>query len=308
MIVALALALTFQGVSAEFSPAATKDYKGFESAVRSVSFSEDEAKVFGASDSEIIVFDAATGNETARVEVFGPSAVSSRVALRGGIDSFTLVDLPGLSGGKLVKFEELGYPKSDVLGFSALSRDGSGAIVSGVASRSSLIVGARAAPFTHEKFSVTAVAAAPQGKLFTMGSLSGEVRIVDPDGKAVFAVDAKAGAVTALAFSRDGDALAIGTGDGSVKVYRNDPWWVEAAGACGAMVYAVGWSEDGSLIAAASAKSDGGRVNLIDPKNGKTIAKSDFSTGIYSVAFSKKGDRIALGCEDGVIRVKALRR
>jgi len=308
LIVALAAALALQGGAVEFASSATKDFAGFESAVRSVSFSEDEAMVYGASDSEIILFDATSGKQTGRVEVFGPSAVSSKAALRGGIDSFTLLDLPSLTGGKLVKFEDLGYPKTDVLGFAGLSIDSAGALVSGVAFRSAVIVGEKRAPFTHEKFSVTAIAAAPDGKLFAMGSLSGEVRLIDPDGKVLFSQDAKAGSVVSLAFSVQGDALAVGTGDGSVKVYRNNPWWVKTSAACGGMVYALGWSPEGDVITASSAKIGGGRVSLLDSKTGKVAAKLDLTTGVYAVAFSKKGNRIAMGCEDGVIRVKALRR
>jgi WD40 repeat protein len=213
-----------------------------------------------------------------------------------------------LAGGRSINFEDLGYPKSDVLGFAALSDDGVGTVVSGVASRSALIVGEKRTPFTHEKFSVTALAAAAEGKLFAMGSIAGEVRLIDPEGKTVFAQDAKAGAVTSLAISRRGDAFAVGTGDGSVKIYRNDPWWVKASAVCGAMVYALGWSPDGGFIAAASGRTGGGRVSLFDSKTGKTLAKLDLQTRVYAVAFSKKGDRIALGCEDGVIRVRALRR
>lgn len=308
MILSLIATLVLQGASAEFVATASKDYEGFESAVRSVAFSDDEAFLYGASDSEIIAFDAVSGKETSKVEVFGPSAVSPKFALRGGIDSFTRLDLPRLTGGRLMKFEDLGFPKSDVLGFSALSSDGVGVMVSGVAFRSALAGGGEPISFTHEKFSVTAISASPQGKHFAMGSLSGEVRVIDPTGKPVFSADAKAGAVVSLAFSHQGDAFAIGTGDGSVKVYRDVPWWVKASGAVGGMVYAVGWTPKGDLIAAASSKTGGGRVHLIEPTTGKTLAKTDISTGVYAVAFSAKGGRIALGCEDGVIRVKALRR
>jgi len=308
VIIALAVALGLQGPSAQLLATESKDYGGFESAVRSVAFSEDGAYVFGASDSEIIVFDAISGKETARAEVFGPSAVSSRVALRGGIDTFSLGDLPGLTGGKIVKFEQLGYPKSDVLVLAALSADGTGAIVSGIATRSALIVGEKATPFNHEKFSVTSAAVAPQGKAFAIGSLAGEIRVLNSEAKTIFSADAKAGAVVSISFNRQGNSFAIGTGDGSVKIYRNDPWWVKASGACGAMVYGVGWSPEGDLVAAVSARAGGGRVSLLDASSGKTVAKADFATGVYAVGFSNKGDRIAMGCEDGKIRVKAIRR
>jgi WD40 repeat protein len=308
LIIALAAMLLLQGGSVGFAAAASKDYAGFESAVRSVAFSPDEALIYGASDSEIIVFDAVTGRQTARVEVFGPSAVSSRAALRGGIDSFTRIELPALTGGTLSTFADLGFPKTDILGFSALSSDGAGGMVAGIAFRSALIVDGKALPFAHEKFSVTAIAAAPQGKAFAMGSLAGEVRLVDRGAKTLFSTDARAGAVVSLAFSYQGDAFAAGTGDGSVKVYRGDPWWVKMSSAVGGMVYAVAWSAAGDLIAAATARTDGGRIHLIDPGSGKTLAKSDLSTGIYAVSFSSKGDRLALGCEDGTIRVKMLRR
>lgn len=264
--------------------------------------------VYGASDSEIIVFEAETGRPVRKVEVFGPSAVSPTMALRGGIDSFSVDTLPDLAAGKLTRFVDLGYPKSDVLGFATLSTDGVGTFVSGVASRSTVGANGKFVSFAHEKFSVTSLAAAAGGSLFAMGALNGEVRWINPDGTTAFSVDAKAGAVTSMGFSPKADGLVIGTGDGSVKIYRGTPWWVKAQAACGGMVFAVAWNPTGNLIAAGAARTGGGRLHLINPESGAVLAKADMPSGIYALGFSKSGECLLLGCEDGAIRVKAVRR
>ncbi|MDQ2987011.1 MAG: WD40 repeat domain-containing protein [Armatimonadota bacterium] len=308
MILLLSAALVLQGPSAGFVVGPELRFGGFGSSVRSVAFSPDESQIYGASDSEIIAFDVASGKEIGRVEVSGPSAVTERFALRGGIDSAGVLDLPALTSKRLHALQDHSFPKSDVLGLSAVSGDGEHVLLSGVADQSVAISGSKGAPISHKNFATTSAAVSDGGEAAALGSLAGELRIYNADSKQVFSVDAKGGAIVSLAFGEDGKALAIGTGNGSVLVYRGPAWWVKASAACGGMVYSVVWDSESEVVAAASGKSEGGRVFLLDPASGRTLAKIDTPTGVHSLAFSPKGDRIALGCEDGVIRVRRLRR
>lgn len=111
--------------------------------------------------------------------------------------------------------------------------------------------------------------------------------------------------VTALAFSHDGKELFVG-GYHELTVWNAaDGKLVRRIANVGQRIYGLDFSPDGKVLAVASgAPGSLGEVRLFEPQQGKLLKVLTSTTDVvFDVAYSPKGDRLAVVAADGALRV-----
>ena len=166
---------------------------------------------------------------------------------------------------------------------------------------------------------VSAVAVHPDGKLVAVGTVDGQVRLLDRQTGDVpgSSLDVGRGAVWRMAFSPDGRLLAVavdpnGAADGFFTQQRQGEvqlWEVDTRRRVGraikpgaGSVLSLAFSMDGTLLATGSYF---GRLDLWDvatrAHHGETMRVAD--DGVLSVAFDPTGSLVAAGGAVGPVRV-----
>ena len=150
--------------------------------------------------------------------------------------------------------------------------------------------------------SIRAVAFSPDGTL--LASAGEAVQVRDLSGSVLLTI--RFGSVSPasdVAFSSDGSFLVIVLGDGTVHMRRaglgeaSSPVW----SASGDMA-SVAFSPDGALLASVERYE----AKLRDAATGEFIVGYRSSTGLNRGAFSPDGTLLAIGADDGTIRVLAV--
>jgi WD40 repeat protein len=158
---------------------------------------------------------------------------------------------------------------------------------------------------------VTAVAFSADGKSLATGSNDGAIRIWDlGNGRQVRAYTGHTDQVDAIVFSPDQKTVASAGLDGPVHL------WEAGTGTAlkklpspGKYATSLAFSRDGKFLAAGYAGKMGGAggyLTLSEVASGehkRTI--QDFRSLVHSVAFSHKGDILAVGNGDGAVRLYA---
>ena len=155
---------------------------------------------------------------------------------------------------------------------------------------------------------VNAVAFSPNGhRLATGGGRyqhPGEVAVWDPAGRLLRHLAGHRNEVMSLAFSPTGRLLATADFDGTVRVWdlaANQP--VAAFEAHMGAVWKVAFYGDDRLLVTGG---EDGKVRFWD-LGGHRLAELPGNTfGVLSFAFSHAGDRLAVGCFDGAVKVWAV--
>jgi WD40 repeat protein len=109
------------------------------------------------------------------------------------------------------------------------------------------------------------------------------------------------------------DEVLIGGSDGQPKIYRifrekarqigDDFNLIRAFDPMPGRVFAVEFSRDGALAAAASSHNRSGELRVYKVEDGKQVLALKLETGLYDVAFSPDGTRLAAGAFDGKLRL-----
>jgi len=146
---------------------------------------------------------------------------------------------------------------------------------------------------------VFSLAYAPDGRL-AGGTLSGEVRLWDRQGRLVAMLPGKGPAVRTLAFA--GGRVAIGRSDGSVQL------WSAAVGAAPltldlhrASVEAVAMVPDGTLLATGSADGEIRLTRPAESNRGQVLRR--LGSPVQRLAFSPGGERLAVARPDGAVQI-----
>ena len=157
------------------------------------------------------------------------------------------------------------------------------------------------ATLQHDNF-VRAVTFSHDGKLLAVGDVresSGTVKVWDVKSREVVAtLEDDLVVVRSVTFSSDDRYLASSHYNGEVKVWNASDWQLRRTLPAGD--YDVAFSPDAKLIAGIGK----GNVNLWWVENGTNVAQLPGPTGwMHPVDFSHDGASLAVGAEDGFIRL-----
>jgi formylglycine-generating enzyme required for sulfatase activity/WD40 repeat protein/serine/threonine protein kinase len=283
--------------------------------VLSVAFSPDGKRIAsGSVDSTAKVWDVATGQEILNLEAPGSWVYS--VAFSP--DAKWIVSAHG-DGIVRVWDAETGQESKILKGHSAqvtsVAIDPKGKrIVSGSYDQTVKVwdaeTGKEQLTFPKHTGKVNCVAYSPDGMFIVSGienhdsqgkPLPGEVKIWNAEtGKEVKTLQGRTAEITCLAFSKDSKKLATASLDGTAKI------WDLASGKEILTLHAnmrvsVAFSPDDQHIAVAGLEPT---VTVYEIATGRpTLTLKGNATWIYCVAFSKVGNLLASGCEDGVVKI-----
>ncbi len=156
---------------------------------------------------------------------------------------------------------------------------------------------------------VTAVAFSPEGRFLATGSSDRTVRLWDlANGREAKSYANHSQQVNVVAFSPDGKTVASGGVEPDVHLWSTETGKaLKTLAGPGTYVTSLAFAADGKTIAIGSAGKQGaanGFVTLHDVASGerkRTI--QDFRQLVHSIAFSHKGDILAVGVGDGAVRL-----
>ncbi len=151
------------------------------------------------------------------------------------------------------------------------------------------------------KGSVYSVAFSPDGTSFVAGAGGANVAAVwnVADGKALRGFTGHTGAITSLTYSPDGTMLATGSSDQTVRL-----WFVQEAKQIGSFtghldrITGVAFSPNGETLISVSMDRS---MRVWQVPGGEALKTVELEAGIASVAYSKDGNLLALGLENGSV-------
>ncbi|HSL12533.1 MAG TPA: WD40 repeat domain-containing protein [Actinomycetota bacterium] len=152
-----------------------------------------------------------------------------------------------------------------------------------------------------------AVAAHPTEAWVAASSAEASVHLLDDAGRTVRTLDAPE-VVSSLRWSADGASLVVGT-CGGVRIWATGTWEPVRTIAldADAAVVPVAASPDGTLLAAGWPRHVGvWRADAEDDVPAVTV--DGLPKGVYGLAFSPDGSRLAQCGADGVVRIWSIRR
>jgi hypothetical protein len=117
--------------------------------------------------------------------------------------------------------------------------------------------------------------------------------------------------VLAVAFSPDGTRLATGSNDRTARIWDTTTGQQQLEFYPGGVVLAVAFSPDGTRLATGSKKktariwdaSTGGELIWVNPATGQQEREISHKGAVWTVAFSRDGNRLATGSDDKTARI-----
>lgn len=272
---------------------------------QTVTFTPDGTRVLsGGQDAQIAIIDAASGAVEGRL--VGHSKVVNAVAVPA--DARTVVSV---SSDQTVRTWDCATrsPRMVMTGHRNavvaldLSPDGHEAVTGGydgVVRRWDLARGTCLHEAGSDLTRIAAVVYTPDG-LLTVESGQGPIAYVREvaSGRVIAQLDCGSPAVTGLAVAPDGAMVATAGYDGTVILWACDDWEPVRRLAAGNRAGALCFSQSGQLLAAAAA----GRITAWSSDSTEPVAMTDLPiTGVYGLAISADGRRLAQTGADGKVR------
>ena len=151
----------------------------------------------------------------------------------------------------------------------------------------------------HEK-KVFSLGWSSQYQLLASGSADSTVKIWNIEKEACLAtLRGHSGSVLNVVWSRDGRRLASGAEDATIKIWDGIMGdHLEKLAGHQNSVYSIAWDKRKNVLASAS---DDGTVKFWHGTSGlckKTLIANEELWGVYSIAFNKEGNRLAIGGSD----------
>ena len=277
---------------------------------QTVTFTPDGTHVLsGGQDARVAILGAASG--TVGGELLGHEKVVNAVAvLPNGrvavsVSSDRTVRTWDLAGRSPLAVLE-GH--RDAVIALAVSPDGTHAVTGGYDGRLrwwDLRAGVCEQEVRSELRRIAAVAFTPDGAAIVESGQGPLAAVRDAgSGEVVATIDSGSPGVVGLAVAPDGAMVALGGYDGSVTLWETATWDRVRELVVGEPVHAVAFSRSGQLVAVASK----GRVSLWGAEGDEPLAAVALPiTGVYAVAFSPDGRRLAQTGADGKVRIWSLR-
>ena len=159
---------------------------------------------------------------------------------------------------------------------------------------------------------VDTVAFCSRRGVMASGGQDGAVKIWDTQtGQERATLHGHSGVVKSVAFDRSGALLATAGQDGSIRLWSTGDWQ-EVANLTDTklQIYAIAWSPDGTRLLAGGAPKGakpndgaGGLWSLWDVPERRLLYTTPVSKHVGAVAYSQDGGSIAVGSNDGMVRV-----
>lgn len=144
----------------------------------------------------------------------------------------------------------------------------------------------------------------PDGRWLGAATQDDAVWLWDPTTAETMILRGHRNVVNALAWHPDGTRLASAGEDGTVRIWTlADPADPLVISAHAATVQDLAWSSDGSRLASGGFD---GTARVWDPNNGEELLKLQTAGIVFSVTLSPDAQRVAIGTDDGLIRVYTL--
>jgi len=152
----------------------------------------------------------------------------------------------------------------------------------------------------NEVTAVWAAAFSPDGSVLVTGTQTGGVRAWDAaSGSVIATLTGPDNSVHAVAFSPDGNWILAGcAATGGIWIWNARTYGGQLLGRS---VQALAVSPDGARIAAADLEQS----TVLDTASGRVLQEG--LPGGRALAFDARGDRLALGSDDGVVRIVDIR-
>lgn len=149
---------------------------------------------------------------------------------------------------------------------------------------------------------ITSLAIRPDDGSLAVATLGGGLVIRSPEGQARRRLAEEHEVVTAVAWSADG-AFLLASHPGGATVWATDTWEVVRSLEGGAGMLPIAIGPDGSRVALGW----DGHVALWGPDRDEPAALIEgLPKGVYGLAFSHAGDRLAMAAADGQVRLWAV--